>query len=238
MASRPPEEPVARQGGPETPGEAKAAGPVSVGPPSPAGATPPPATPSRAYAWRYERYFRILIVTSVVAMIVLVWINRGQLSDVQHLVEVLGYPGIFLLSLMGSGTLFLPLPSAGAVFFGGAVLSPVLVGLVSGVAEALGEMIGYGVGYSGRGMVEKRNLYRRMEGAVKRRGGLAVFLGAIVPNPFFDVLGLAAGVLRYPPLAFLAYAWGGKTIKSIGIAFAGYYGAEWISRLPGFGFVG
>ena len=47
-----------------------------------------------------------------------------------------GYPGVFLVSLLGNATVILPAPSLAAVFAMGAVLNPVLVGLVAGVGEA------------------------------------------------------------------------------------------------------
>jgi uncharacterized membrane protein YdjX (TVP38/TMEM64 family) len=39
-----------------------------------------------------------------------------------------------------------------------------------------------------------------------------------VPNPLFDLAGIAAGVLRMPVFGYLAAAAGGKVIKNIVVA--------------------
>jgi membrane protein DedA with SNARE-associated domain len=49
---------------------------------------------------------------------------------------------------------------------------------------------------------------------------------AVIPNPLFDIGGMAAGALRFPVWKFLAAATAGKVIKNIGFALAGFYGLE------------
>ncbi len=46
-------------------------------------------------------------------------------------------------------------------------------------------------------------------------GGLTVFVLSLIPNPFFDLAGIAAGVLRYPVSRFLFFCWLGNTIKTV-----------------------
>ena len=53
---------------------------------------------------------------------------------------------------------------------------------------------------------------------VKRRGMLVIFALALVPNPVFDVAGIAAGVLRMPLVRYLGAAASGKVIKNILVA--------------------
>jgi membrane protein DedA with SNARE-associated domain len=60
---------------------------------------------------------------------------------------------------------------------------------------------------------------------------LTIFVLAVIPNPLFDLGGLAAGALRFPAWKFLTSCLTGKVIKSIVFAMAGYYGIEAISRL-------
>ena len=45
-----------------------------------------------------------------------------------------------------------------------------------------------------------------------------IFVLAVVPNPVFDLAGVAAGVLRMPVLSYLAAAATGKVIKNIAVA--------------------
>jgi membrane protein DedA with SNARE-associated domain len=171
------------------------------------------------------------VLGTVALLLALLLANREALDDPQRLISILGYPAVFLLALLGSGTLFIPLPAAAGVFVGGMLLNPVIVGLVAGLGEGLGEMVGYGIGRSGQGLFRKRPISPRWEETVRKRGGLAVFAFSLVPNPFFDFIGLAAGALGFPAHQFFLATWAGKTIKSVGIALAGHLGAEWVSRL-------
>ncbi|MGD9001150.1 MAG: VTT domain-containing protein, partial [Anaerolineae bacterium] len=58
----------------------------------------------------------------------------------------------------------------------------------------------------------------------QRYGVFAIFLLALLPNPLFDVAGMAAGALRLPVWKFLLSCAAGKVIKNILFAVAGYYG--------------
>jgi uncharacterized membrane protein YdjX (TVP38/TMEM64 family) len=44
-----------------------------------------------------------------------------------------------------------------------------------------------------------------------------------IPNPFFDLAGIAAGASGFPGKRFFLAAWIGKTIKDVTIALAGCY---------------
>jgi uncharacterized membrane protein YdjX (TVP38/TMEM64 family) len=69
-----------------------------------------------------------------------------------------------------------------------------------------------------------------MEGWMKRRGWLAIFVLAFVPNPIFDLAGAAAGILKYPAWKFLLFCFLGKTPRSILIAFAGAWALEGVLK--------
>lgn len=174
------------------------------------------------------RQIRWLIFLLVLVVITTALVFRDYLANAEDLVSRLGYPAIFTLALVGAGGLVLPLPSTLATFVGGALLNPIYVGLLAGFGEALGEITGYALGYSGQGVVKKGILYNRVERWVRERGGAVIFVFALIPNPVFDVLGIAAGALRYPLRRFLVIAWAGKTTKNIGIAYAGAQGVTWV----------
>lgn len=77
-----------------------------------------------------------------------------------------GYVGIFFIALSGSATIVLPTPASVAIFGSGAVLDPVLgipapilVGLVAGHGDTLGELSGYGLGYAGTDLIRKQKAY-------------------------------------------------------------------------------
>jgi membrane protein YqaA with SNARE-associated domain len=147
--------------------------------------------------------------------------------------ERYGYPGVFLISLLGNATVILPAPSLAVVFGMGGLLNPLFVGLVAGVGEALGELTGYLAGYGGRAVIEDREMYGRLERWMQRHGSVTVFVLSAIPNPIFDLAGIAAGVLRFPLQRFLLSCWVGKTLKTTAFAFAGAQFMDVLERLLG-----
>jgi membrane protein DedA with SNARE-associated domain len=51
-----------------------------------------------------------------------------------------------------------------------------------------------------------------------------------IPNPFFDIAGVAAGMIKMKITTFLFFTWVGQIIKMSVFAFAGYSSLEWISN--------
>jgi hypothetical protein len=49
---------------------------------------------------------RVLVLIAVIGLTAFLYINRNQVAKL----EVLGYPGIFLISLLSNATLILPVP--------------------------------------------------------------------------------------------------------------------------------
>ena len=175
---------------------------------------------------RRELLLRLLAVAFVIVVTLAVWREADKLEQF----KLWGYPGIFVISFLGNATVVLPAPSLALVFAMGGILNPLLVGLVAGPAEALGELTGYLAGYSGQAVVENLQMYDRLAGWMQRNGALTVFVLSAIPNPFFDLAGIAAGVLRYPLSRFLLFCWLGKTIKTIVFAFAGAYSLTFFER--------
>ena len=150
-----------------------------------------------------------------------------------------GYLGIFFIAMAGSATIVLPTPSAVAIFGGGIVLDPVLgvpapimVGLVAGLGDAIGEFSGYGLGYAGADALRHRRVYATFEGWMRRHGMLTIFLLCTFPNPFFDLVGAAAGSARMPAKRFFVATLGGKIVKDLFLAYGGSFSAsvvkDWI----------
>jgi membrane protein YqaA with SNARE-associated domain len=150
--------------------------------------------------------------------------------------EAVGYPGIWLFSFIGSASVFLPLPAPAGVCAGAAPsfgLNLWLIGLISGSAEVLGELMGYLAGTTGKSIIERRSWYVKVRGWMHKRGVVVLFLASVVPNPFFDIVGIAAGSMGYPLRKFMPVVFVAKTIKSTGIAFACFHGVGLIQRLIG-----
>ena len=138
-----------------------------------------------------------------------------------------GYLGAFLISLTLNATVILPAGNFLILFaLGGALPLPVVVGLAGGAGAAIGEITGYLAGRSGRAVVVKQGkTYARLEHWVKRWGTLTIFIMSVVPF-VFDLVGIAAGVLRFPFWKFLLFCWLGRTILYIVIALLGAWGWE------------
>lgn len=174
-------------------------------------------------------YRPLLAVVLAVVITLAIALFRHELARFSRY----GYPGVFIVSLLGNATVILPAPSLAVVFGMGGVLNPLLVGLVAGVGEALGELTGYLAGYGGRAVIEDREMYSRLEGWMRRRGSATIFVLSVIPNPIFDLAGIAAGVLRFPLQRFLLSCWVGKTIKTTAFAFAGAQFINVIERFLG-----
>ncbi|MBA7649982.1 hypothetical protein ES703_57781 [subsurface metagenome] len=86
-------------------------------------------------------------------------------------------------------------------------------------------MAGYVVGCSGRGVVGSNKMYLKLVGWMQRWGAIAVFVLSIVPF-FFDVVGITAGILRFPFWKFVLACWLGRTILYVGIVVAIAWGWE------------
>jgi uncharacterized membrane protein YdjX (TVP38/TMEM64 family) len=141
-----------------------------------------------------------------------------------------GYLGIFLLAAAGSATIVLPTPSNFAIFGSGAVLDPVLgipapllVGLIAGLGDALGEFSGYGLGFAGADTVRNQKAYKLFEGWMQRHGMLTIFALCTFPNPLFDLAGAAAGASCMKPARFFIATLGGKIVKDLFLAYGGSF---------------
>lgn len=139
----------------------------------------------------------------------------------------MGYFGIFAISLLSSATIFLPMPGFAIVFAMGRFLNPVLVGLAAGLGAGLGEITGYMAGSAGHNAVMKTSVFRSHKKQIEKHGPLAVFLLSFLPNPAFDVAGIAAGAIKMPLWKFLLAVIIGKTLRYISLAFAGEYTENW-----------
>ena len=182
----------------------------------------------RQYDWRTTA-LRVLALMAAIAITVAGYLLRDELQNL----EVLGYPGIFLISLISNATIVLPAPGFIVTIVAGSIFNPILVAIAAASGAALGELTGYLAGYSGRGVFERSPSYDRLEELMEKYGGWTVLVLAATPNPFFDIAGAAAGALRMPVLAFLMWAFAGKMIKMLALAYAGALGIDWILGLVG-----
>ncbi len=178
--------------------------------------------------WLKKNVIPLLAVLLVVVITAVLFLYRDRVAELGHY----GYLGAFVVSLVSNATIILPTPSFLILFALGATFNPFLVGLAGATGGAMGEMTGYILGYSGRGVVQNRRLYDRSAQWLKKWGTLTIFIFAATPLPF-DVVGMVAGVLRYPFWKFFLACWFGKVLKYGSIALAGAFGWEIALRFLG-----
>ncbi len=149
-------------------------------------------------------------------------------------VDSVGFAGVWFFSFIGAASIFVPIPGLAAVCVAvspAVGLNPLAVGLVAGSAEAVGEFSGYLAGMGGRSLFERNRLYPRFRELLVRRGGWILFFASIIPNPLFDVVGIAAGSILYPIKKFFVILLVSKSIKSTGVAYACFWGITWIQDI-------
>jgi membrane protein DedA with SNARE-associated domain len=113
----------------------------------------------------------------------------------------------------------------------GSIFNPLGVALAAGAGGALGELSGYLAGFSGQAVVERTDIYERINPWVQKYGVFTILVLSAVPNPFFDVAGVAAGIAKMPIRRFLFACWIGQTIKMASFAYAGLYSLDWLMNL-------
>jgi len=180
---------------------------------------------------RHELWPRVGLITFVAMFIAFgaVLLVTGKFDY-----QSIGYPGIWLVSLIGAGSMILPVPGLAVICVGASPsvgLHPAMIGIVAGSGETLGEMTGYLAGLSGNTLLQKHRMYPKVRNWLIDRGAIVLFVLSVIPNPIFDLIGLAAGGIRYPLKKFLITIFIGKSIKSGGIAYACYFGVSAIQNL-------
>lgn len=163
---------------------------------------------------------RVLAIVVVIGISIYIFSIRDQAKDLAKY----GYPGIFLLSILANATVLLPAPGVLFVFAMGAVFNPIGVALAAGTGAAIGELSGYLAGFGGQAVVERTDQYQLIYNWMKDHPHLrdvGIMVLAFVPNPLFDLAGIAAGTIRMPIFRFLFFCWIGKTLKMMLFAYAG-----------------
>lgn len=172
-----------------------------------------------------QKILRIAALVFVVGLTLLLYLNRDRVQEL----EALGYPGIFLVSLLSNATLILPVPGLLVTSAMGAVFNPFWVAVAAGSGAALGEISGYMAGFSGQSVVEKTRWQPKVEEWMRKYGAVTVLVLAFVPNPLFDIAGLTAGILKMPLVKFLGWCMLGKILKMMLFA----YGGDWVlAKIP------
>jgi len=156
-----------------------------------------------------------------------------------------GYLGAFFFGFLAGSSLPLPLPYLVVTFTLGGVLNPALVGVASGFGAGIGGTLVYLFGRGGRKLLPKFGLFSpdsnqapsprvsRLLDWAERRGSLVVFIMSAMLNPMFAPMAITLGALRFRLTKFFLWCSAGNIVKSLFIAFCGYYGLGTLLRWLG-----
>lgn len=175
-----------------------------------------------------------LSVAITIALCILIIQHRSYLDQIARW----GYLGCFAINLLASATLVMPGFSIPITFTFGGVLNPAIVGAVAGIGEAIGAVCAYFTGYSGKSLFQNSNnsLYTRFSDILHHHGSKAVFFMASIVNPIYYPFAVFLGMLRFGFTRFFLATWAGRTVKSMALAYLGYFGLRSILQWLGLSF--
>ena len=164
----------------------------------------------------------LLVSVAFIATGLVLW-TTGTLN-----IETVGYSSIWFVAFLGAALVFAPVGALAAVCVAATVdLNPFLIAFVAGSAEAIGELTGYLAGMGGKAIFDRNRFYLRFKNLFSRYAAFTLLFGSAIPNPLFDVMGVAAGSILYPVRKFLLLVFIGKTIKFTWVGLGCYYGVTW-----------
>ena len=176
---------------------------------------------------RRKTALRLLMLLTVTALSLWLVTVRERAAGLSQY----GYPGIVLINAMASGTVLLPAPGVIFTYTFGGMFNPLMVGLAAAAGAAMGELSGYAAGVSGQAVIENLRLYDRLLARMRLHTyatTAVLVIMAAIPNPVFDLVGIAAGTLRVPLLRFFLSAFVGNLVKMLAFAYAGAYSFSWL----------
>lgn len=161
-----------------------------------------------------------LSILLIVGLSILAYAFRDELRRLSEY----GYLAAFLIPLLANATVVVPIPGVWIIAGLGALYNPLLVAILGGLGAACGELTGYMVGYNSQGLMHESARYQRILQWMSMHDRLAdtvIVIMAVIPNPFFDLTGIAAGSLKIPVWRFYLFCAIGSIIKMMVFAFGG-----------------
>jgi membrane protein YqaA with SNARE-associated domain len=200
---------------------------------------------------RKSKYLAIGLLVAVIIISV-----GGSILIIQHWEYVAklqehGYWGLFVISLFAGSPVPIPTPSMILTFTLGSILNPVLVGLIAGFGNGVGNALIFWAGRGGHQLFRTMTspeqsssvpnsrigrFFRRILHApefVKNRVLWAVFLLSIYPNPVLTPMILGMGATRFRFWKFFMVIWAGKTVQGLILSYLGYLGLRSLLRYFG-----
>ena len=154
----------------------------------------------------------------------------------QGMVTSYGYPGIFVVSFLGTVSLFLPtFPLSALIVLSVAMkLNPVILAIIAGFGSATGELVGYGVGAGSKKFLlekHKKKIDKIERLFLKYKGGVTIFAFSFIPIVPVDLMGMFSGTIGYGIKKFYVACLAGKILRYLTIALGAYYGISFVTDM-------
>jgi len=163
------------------------------------------------------------------------WLERFN-DWLRYIAFQYGYLGIFIASFLGALSIIVPIPYTILIFILGmqSNLNPILLALSAGSGAALGEFLGYLLGYYGRAVIsdERKRKINYVLRIFSRYGSLAIFIFALTPLPD-DLIFIPLGIMRYSFIKAFVPCLLGKIVMSLILAYGGQMSLDFIEMIFG-----
>ena len=197
---------------------------------------------------RREIYLGALAIVATIVLCLTAIYYKDTLMDV---VNMAGYSllGVLIITFIASSIISItavPIPYVLVVFTLPSVLAPrwgilapVLVGTISALGASLAQLLTFLIGYGSRNLSERvtakinNRFYIKAMDWARRHGSIAVFAMSAIINPFHLPMTIAMATLRFSPLRFFILSLLGNMVKSLVMAFCGYFGLTNLLRFLG-----
>jgi len=148
------------------------------------------------------------------------------------LIDQYGYSGIFIISLLASLIVFVPVPYFVPLIIAALKLDPTLVALLSSMGATMAKITIFRLSYYGGKLVNEqtRKRMRPFEILVSRYGWLASFLAAATPLPD-DLIYIPLGFVRYNIYKFGISLFAGKFLLALIMAWGSRASAPYVELL-------
>lgn len=158
---------------------------------------------------RFGKALEIVFVSIVVMLSVIIFLIRdkiGQVSDISYL-------GLFLLCFFANSTVLLPAPSLMIAASCALIMNPFWVALFAALGSTLGELVGYAFGTVAKDLSHTFHKFLDKLTVKVHNKTMLVFILAVLPLPFFDIVGIFSGGVKMNLIRFSIACFIGKFIK-------------------------
>ncbi len=150
------------------------------------------------------------------------------LGDQIKALQEWSYVGVFVISLLSAATMFLPAPGWVIVLAMARILNPLYVGIAAGIGSGLGEINGYLIGQGAKDATDSEERFKKWSDWIRKNDFLVILVLAFIPNPLFDIAGLAAGALGVLLWRFLLACVLGRTLRYLLLAYLSAFSIQYL----------